>query len=111
MNVTVVWAMEATRAMTWAAYGFATCWRGKIFRLCRTCGRADTEGNRLSAFPREAAMSDSATRARLGLHKLDDRVVPSTVTETTTVRPFDFVATGTLTTTAINTSGPVAVTS
>lgn len=55
-------------------------------------------------------MSDS-TRARLDVQKLDDRTVPSTVTSTSTVRPFDFVATGTLTTTAVNASGPVALTS
>src|SRR5687767_12930319 len=55
-------------------------------------------------------MSDS-TRARLDVQKLDDRTVPSTVTSTSTVRPFDFVATGTMSTTVVNASGPVAFTS
>jgi len=54
-------------------------------------------------------MSDS-TRARLDVQKLDDRTVPSVVSATSTVRPLDFVATGTFTTTNVNTSGPVALT-
>ena len=56
-------------------------------------------------------MSDSASRARLELCKLDDRLVPSTVTVTSTVRPFDFIGTGTLTTTTLNNSAAVPVTS
>ena len=44
-------------------------------------------------------MTPPAARARLALDRLDDRVVPSTVTSTTTARPLDFTAAGTLTTT------------
>jgi hypothetical protein len=50
-------------------------------------------------------------RARLDLTRLDDRLVPSTVNATTTARPFDFVATGTMTTTTASVSGTVPVTS
>ena len=56
-------------------------------------------------------MSDSASRTRLELNTLDVRLVPSTVSATTSVRPLDFVGTGTLTTTTLNTSGSVALTS
>ncbi len=44
-------------------------------------------------------MSTPADRARLDLTRLDDRIVPSTVSATTTARPLDFTATGTLGTT------------
>lgn len=44
-------------------------------------------------------MSTPAARARLALTRLDDRTVPSTVSATTTARPLDFTATGTLGTT------------
>jgi hypothetical protein len=79
---------------------------GRIFRLCRWLRFADVRVNRI----REAAMSDSS-RARLDVQKLDDRTVPSTVSSSSTVRPFDFVGIGTYTTTSVNSSGPVALTS
>ena len=77
-------------------------------------GRAGEPIGKETVFPhslREVAMSDSASRARLELCKLDDRLVPSTVAATSTVRPLDFVGTGTLTTTTLNNSGAVPVTS
>lgn len=55
-------------------------------------------------------MSHSATRTRLDLTPLDDRATPSNVTSTTTARPFDFVGTGTLTTTDHSSSGGTALT-
>jgi hypothetical protein len=55
-------------------------------------------------------MPEPTTRTRLQLARLDDRTVPSTVTATTTARPFDFVADGTLTTTAPGTDGTTPVT-
>jgi hypothetical protein len=55
-------------------------------------------------------MSAFVKRARLQLNRLDDRTVPSTVTATPTARPFDFTATGTLTTTTIDTSGAAPLT-
>lgn len=56
-------------------------------------------------------MSQTATRARLGLSRLDDRLVPSTVTAVTTARPFDFVADGTLTMTEPTADGVATSTS
>lgn len=55
-------------------------------------------------------MSAFAKRIRLNLTRLADRTVPSTVTATTTARPFDFTATGTLTTSTIDTSGSAPLT-
>ena len=52
-------------------------------------------------------MSTPATPPRLALTRLDDRTVPSTVTVTTTARPFNFVGTGTLTTTDQTTAAPL----
>jgi hypothetical protein len=56
-------------------------------------------------------MSTPAARARLGLTRLDDRTVPSTVSATTTARPLDFTADGTLTTTDTDATGTVTATS
>ena len=55
-------------------------------------------------------MSKPATLTRLVLCTLDDRTVPSTVSVTSTARPFDFVATGTLSTNDQTTSGTVPLT-
>jgi len=56
-------------------------------------------------------MTTPAARTRLALDRLDDRVVPSTVTSTTSARPLDFTAAGTLTTTDPVAGGtPVATT-
>jgi hypothetical protein len=62
-------------------------------------------------------MSQPTTRARLTLTRLDERTVPvvtpdptGTVTVSTTARPFDFVATGTLTATDTHTDGGAEIT-
>ncbi|MDB5313555.1 MAG: repeat protein [Gemmataceae bacterium] len=55
-------------------------------------------------------MAESTSRARLELTPLDDRTVPSTVSVSSTVRPLDFVGTGTLTTSEQLTDGGAAVT-
>ncbi|MBN9523891.1 FG-GAP repeat protein [bacterium] len=56
-------------------------------------------------------MSTPAARARLDLTRLDDRTVPSTVNATTTARPLDFTATGTLDTTDPIGGGAITATS
>ncbi|HEY3788068.1 MAG TPA: hypothetical protein VGL71_04395, partial [Urbifossiella sp.] len=55
-------------------------------------------------------MSASAKRVRLELNRLDQRNVPSTVNAVTTARDFDFVGSGTLIATTIDSSGSVPLT-